>query len=218
MGDKAERRLTRATVRRESMGLLPRLGTTIATEDDKEEPGSQDPRERREDKGSTESDNTANGPETEPDYDNGQQKKYKCCGKAFASLRGLKIHQGKVCKRKKDAQQRRSVDRETFGGNPQESNHSGNEPTPEQLNATKNIGDRKPKIKWPKANETAVYEKFDEDVNKLLMKSKGTTEEKLEKLAATIYEEGKKQFGLEAEKRKEPSKKVWTSRRQEKIR
>ena len=112
----------------------------------------------------------------------------------------------------------KSVDRETGGRNPQESNHSGNEPTPEQMNATNNIGDRKPKIKWPKANETAVYKKFDEDVNKLLMRSKGTTEEKLEKLATTIYEEGKKQFGLEAEKKKEAGKKQWTSRRQEKIR
>ena len=29
----------------------------------------------------------------------------------------------------------------------------------------KTIGEKKPKIKWPKANETAVYKQFDEEVN-----------------------------------------------------
>ena len=117
-------------------------------------------------------DNTENGLETNTDYDNGKQEKYECCGKAFLSPRGLQIHQGKLCKRKRDAQQRRSTDRETFGRHPQESNHNGNEPTLEQGNARNNIGERKPKVKWPKVNETTAYKKFDEEVNKVLMRSK----------------------------------------------
>ena len=227
-------------------GFAPQIRETLATKGKDKEKGSQDPRERREDKGSRDLDNmdngletetengngygteneygthklenTDNGLETEMENGNGNRKKYECCGKVFGSYRGLRIHQGRKCQKKGDAQQRRSTDRQTVGRVPQESNHSGNDPTLEQSNATEAIGDRKPKIKWPKANEVAEYKKFDEDVNRKLMKMKGSTEQKLEKLAGTIYEEGLKRYGLEKE-RKEKSQKhpKRTSRRQEKI-
>ena len=160
-------------------------------------------------------DDTDYGLETEKDNGNGQGT-YKCCGKVFATHRGLRIHQGKKCQRKSAVQQRRSLDRKTLGGVPQESNHSVNDPTLEQEKKT--IGEKKPKIKWPKANETAVYKQFDEEVNKKLMKMKGTTEQKLEKLAATIYEEGLKLFGLESESKEKTGKpQRKNSRRQDKI-
>ena len=170
--------------------MLPRF-RKIATSTKKKR-GSQDPPEGREDKGSIGVDNMDNGQEKEKDNgkgirnsDNTDRRKktemdkdkneYKCCGKVFRSYQGLRIHQGKVCKRK-EAQHRRSADRQTIGSVPQEANHSGKDPTLEQRNATEGIGDRKPKIKWPKASETAKYKQFDEDVNKMLMKMKGTTE------------------------------------------
>ena len=178
-------------------GFAPQVRETYAT-DNKEEPGSHDPRERREDKGSTGMENTANGLVTELDNDNGNRKTYECCGKVFKTHRGLRIHQGKVC-RKKDALQRRSTDRQTESLIPPENNHSGNDSTHGQTNAEISIGERKPKVKWPKANQTAEYNRFDEEVNKRLMKARGSTEEKLENLAKVIYEEGMKRFGPEKE-------------------
>merc|ERR1712013_83498 len=124
-------------------------------------------------KGSAESDNLDIGLETETDNGNGQENKFKCCGKIFGSHRGLRIHQGKKCQRKKAAQQRRSEDHKTTGRSPQEANHSGNDPALEQTKKT--IGERKPKIKWPKANEALLYKQFDEEVNRKLIKMKGTT-------------------------------------------
>ena len=141
---------------------------------------------------------------------------FKCCGKMFASHRGLRIHQGKKCKRKTTAQQRRSEDCKTTGRIPQEANHSGNDPALEQTKKT--IGERKPMIRWSKANEAALYKQFDEEVNRKLIKMKGTTDQKLEKLAGTIYEEGLKRFGLEVEKKaKNRALPRRQSRRQNKI-
>ena len=58
---------------------------------------------------------------------------------------------------------------------------------------------KNPKIKWPKANDTATYDQFDEEVSKLVRRFKGTTDERLEKLAEIVYEEGLRRFGLEKE-------------------
>ena len=218
-------------------GFAPQIRESIATESTNKEKGSQDPRERREDKGSIESDtletgletetddenglrehddNLDNGLETETDKGNGYENKFECCGRVFASHRGLRIHQGKKCQRKTAVQHRRSEDRKMTGRIPQEANHSGNDPALEQTKES--IGERKPKIKWPKANETALCKQFDEEVNKKLIKMKGTMDQKLEKLAGTIYEEGLKQFGLEVEKKakgRAPPRR--SSRRQDKI-
>ena len=197
-------------------GFAPQVRETYATESNKEEPGSHDPRERREDKGSTGMDNTANGLVMELDNDIGNRKTYECCGKVFETHQGLRIHQGKVC-RKKGARERRSTDRQTESLIPPENNHSGNDSTQGQMNAEISIGERKPKVKWPKANQTAEYNRFDEEVNKRLMKAKGSTEEKLENLAKVIYEEGMKRFGPEKEQTEKKHTAKQTSRRQEKI-
>ena len=57
--------------------------------------------------------------------------------------------------------------------------------------------EKKRKIKWPKANDTATYKQFDEEVSKLVRRCKGSTEEKLVKLAEIVYEEGLRRFGPE---------------------
>ena len=59
-----------------------------------------------------------------------EERIFKCCGKEFGTLHGLKIHQGKICK-KKDTQQRRSNDHQTCSQNPQDTHHRGEQPTVE---------------------------------------------------------------------------------------
>ena len=49
-----------------------------------------------------------------PDLDKDIEK-YQCCGKQFTTLRGLKIHQGKACRKKREVQQRRLHSHETSG-------------------------------------------------------------------------------------------------------
>ena len=77
----------------------------------KKEICSHDRRKRRENNRSHHADNT--DLEKGPDKDN-DKGKYNCCGKYFATLTGMKIHQGKVCmKKEKDVQQRGLKDRKT---------------------------------------------------------------------------------------------------------
>ena len=94
-----------------------------------------------------------------------------------------------MCKRKEKVQHRGQQGHKTSGETPPDSNHSGSNTTVET---------RKKKIKWPKACDTKEYEKFDEEVNALVGKHKGTIEQRLASLAETIYNEGEKRFGLEA--------------------
>ena len=121
-----------------------------------------------------------------PNKDNDKEK-YKCCGKQFATLRGLKIHQGKVCKRKETIRQRGQEHRKTSGETPPETNHSGSKATVES---------RRKKIKWPKACDNKEYKKFDDEVYAIVQKHKGTIEQRLAGLAETIYNEGEKRFGV----------------------
>ena len=166
---------------------------------------SHDRRKRRENDRSNQSDNTANrnGPNKDDD-----KEKYQCCGKFFDTERGLKIHQGKVCKRKEKVQHRGQQGHKTSGETPPDSNHSGSNTTVET---------QKKKIKWPKACDTKEYEKFDEEVNALVGKHKGTIEQRLASLAETIYNEGEKRFGLEQSTIKKNEQNTGTSRRQKEI-
>lgn len=193
MGDKAERCLTCVTEHRGSLGSAAWIWGHDATSTETRG-GSQEPRERREDKGSSKV-NTDSELRLDMVNENGNEGEYKCCGKSCGSLKGLKIHQGKVC-RKKVAQQCRSSDQMMLGRDPLESNHSGIEPTADQVRMKDYFWLPFP-IKWPKANETAVYNQFDLDENTMLGKLKGNTEQKLERLAEVIYEEGERRFGLE---------------------
>ena len=169
-------------------------GIFIATSQNKEK-GSQDLRERREDNRSIKSDNMKMNSVRNKDKEN-VQRKFNCCGKVFDTFQRLRIHQGKVCKRNV-SQQRRSVGHKTCSSNPQDTNHSGEQSIVENSKPGKEYGNKKSKINWPKANDTASYGRFDDEVNKIESKCKGSTEEKLEKLAEVIYEEGKERYGLE---------------------
>ena len=101
-------------------------------------------------------------------------EKYQCCGKQFTTIRGLKIHQGKVCRKNGEVQQRRLHSYETSGESPPDRNHSGSKTTVEP---------RRKKIKWPKACDAAEYQKFDEQASVIVRRHKGDIEQKLEKLA-----------------------------------
>lgn len=57
--------------------------------------------------------------------------------------------------------------------------YSGRYTTAEQGGEKANVPEKKPKIKWPKANDTATYKQFEEEVSKLVRRCKGSTEEKL---------------------------------------
>ena len=73
-------------------------------------------------------------------------------------------------------------------------------------------------MKWPRANDAASYKQFDNEVFKIVSRCIGSTEQKLERLAEIVYEEGKKRFGLdEGKQKKVEGKKSRLSRRQEKI-
>ena len=74
--------------------------------------------------------------------DNGYIEEFSCCNKSFVSLRGLKIHQAKVCK--KEVLQRRSVDQETCGSIRQETNHRTNHTTAAKKRHIE-VSERKPK-------------------------------------------------------------------------
>ena len=143
-----------------------------------------------------------------PDLDKDIEK-YQCCGKQFTTLRGLKIHQGKVFRKKGEVQQRRRHSQETSGEIPPDRNHSVSKTTVEP---------RRKKIKWPKTCDTAEYQEFDEQVNVIVRRHKGNIEQKLEKLAETVYNEGEKRFGPEVNNITAPRQnKEILSHRQKKI-
>ena len=139
---------------------------------------SHDWRKRRENNRSNQLDNMelGQGPDLDKDIE-----KCQCCGKQFTTLRGLKIHQGKVCRKKGEIQQRRLHSHETSGETPLDRNHNGSKTT---------VKPRRKKVKWPKACDAAEYQEF-------VRRHKGNIEQKLKKLAETIYNEGEKRFGLE---------------------
>ena len=137
----------------------------------------------------------------------------KQCNKSFGTNRGLKIHQGKKCK--KD-ERRRSPDRKSCNRPTQESNHSGQVQVTAQPSTQEasNEVKRKPKIAWPAAKEKASYRRFEEAVCKKIYKMKGTVQERLKRLSNTIYETGKEEFGEEPVKKKVTARKGGDSRRE----
>ena len=135
---------------------------------------------------------------------------YTCtqCRRSFGTMRGLKIHQGRKCMKKKQCG---SLDRKTRNRPAQESNHSSRvlvtaKPSMQEATTILKKAERKPKVAWPAANDKASYRKFEETVCKKIYKIKGTVQERLKNLANTIYETGKEQFGEESAKKKTVSK------------
>ena len=101
----------------------------------------------------------------------------------------------------------------------QENNHSG------QLNATVETSDRtqsydeqmtkrKPKIRWPKANDKESYQKLENTVCKKMKAVHGSTQEKLVTMANLIYASGEELFGVAAGKKEVKS---FVSRRDQKM-
>ena len=122
-----------------------------------------------------ETDNNDHDPHTYPDMrmNNGQQKdnhtgSTTCdvCHRTFGTVRGMRIHQGKVC-RKKTKTQGRPSGRQTRGGTSQDTNHSGDAATPVSDSSTpaQVSGDdsaledegRRSKVLWPAAKEQCFF-------------------------------------------------------------
>ena len=76
---------------------------------------------------------------------------------------------------------------------------------------------KKPKVLWPAVNEKANYKRFEEIVCKKIYKMKGSTEDKLKKLASTIYETVVESFGIKEERKKQPTTKRGESRRKRRM-
>ncbi|CAI9729924.1 Hypothetical predicted protein [Octopus vulgaris] len=77
-------------------------------------------------------------------------EKFNCCKKVFSSHIG--IHQGKVCQ-KEVIQQHRLKIQKTCSQNLLEGSHSKGHSIGESEQPGKEIGMKRPKIKWVKANE-----------------------------------------------------------------
>ena len=133
----------------------------------------------------------------------------------------MKIHQAKKCKKMLASQQRRSSDRQTGGSTQQESNHSVSHTAAGTDRAQMKVADKKPKINWPKASETAKFRQFDETMSVAVSRLRGKPEWKLERMAEILYEEAEGRFGLEkaasGKGRGEGKKKGGPSRRERKI-
>ena len=93
------------------------------------------------------------------------------CHRTFGTVRGMRIHQGKVC-RKKTKTQGRPSGRQTRGGTSQDTNHSGDAATPVSNSSTpaqvsgddRTLEDegRKPKVLWPAAKERLLYQEYED--------------------------------------------------------
>ena len=133
------------------------------------------------------------------EVENGNPLECAVCKRYFKNTRGLKIHQGRICKNK--MKKRGSSDRKTRSKSTQDSNHSGLVyATPEsesmQVPSTNESSGKKEKILWPSSVEKKKWKEFETAVCQKLKKSRGSTEEKLSTLASTIYDIGQQMFGI----------------------
>ena len=129
-----------------------------------------------------------------------------CCGKQFASHKGLKIHQTRWCIRNRGDSTHKTGEDFT-----QVANHSG------IINAS-DYQQRREKIKWPKANDLSSWSKFEEAVLKNVKKGKTgqfTVDKDLERLAEGIYQTGLEEFGIMDKVKKKKNPIVISRRRKE---
>ena len=117
-----------------------------------------------------------------------EQERFVCCGRQFASHKGMRIHQGRTCM--KIVQKCRSSLRKTRASVAQEETHSGNTNTIDQPETAKLLP-----VKWPNSTETTAYREFEIEVLKAL-KKKRTLEDRLKQLSDTIYGVGADKFGV----------------------
>ena len=135
----------------------------------------------------------------------------------------MKIHQAKKCLKKKQC---RSQDHKTCIRPTQDANHSGQVTVTAETSVKSpvksEVAERKPKVAWPAAKDKASYRNFEEKVCKNIYRMKGSVQERLKKLANTIYEEGIATFGeVPVKQKKEEAKrpnKQGESRRERKMR
>ena len=147
----------------------------------------QDPGIRRENDGSAGDDQ-----ETEIDTEQGGNNgSFTCCGKSFKTLRGMRIHQGRICM--KVVQKCGTSVRKTRASVAQEATHSGDTSTSEQHSEEIRL-----QVKWPKSSDTKAYQELEKEVLKKFKRLKRglSNEQRLEALSDTIYSFGSDKFDV----------------------
>ena len=147
------------------------------------------------------------------------------CHRTFGTVRGMRIHQGKVCRKKTKTQSRPEPSgsgRQTRGGASPETHHSGadaphvSESSPAQPSSISNPLDegRRPKVLWPAAKEKQLYQEYEDQVMDTYSQAwkdederRGHTEdedlmnekERLKLFSDTLYNVAAEKFGCKTE-------------------
>ena len=150
---------------------------------------------RRENKGSNRNTNSANN-ELGLEPNSGQEMSKKSLtqwsGKTFNTLHGLRIHQDKVCQKK--GLSASQVDRTQDEWPVLTKVRSNPQPSLNSLGHTMENGNPSSSGQMQRTRK-ANYKQFDIKVFKIVSRCKGSTEQKLKRLAEIVYEKDKKRFG-----------------------
>ena len=156
--------------------------------------------------------------DTEKNSGNGNSFRCELCSRTFGSLHGMRVHQGKTCKRKNKQGGSEVSVRKTRSKSTQEENHSGmiNASANDSNIQVENCADQtlggvggKPRVSWPAAKETEKYKTFEE---KVLQKFKedakdlNTIQEHLILFTKVIYETAVDEFGTQEATSREKKK------------
>ena len=159
-----------------------------------------------------------------------EEDSFECthCYKTFVTLRGLRVHLGKVCRKKN--KQCRSSDRKTRSKSSQEEHHSGlidaSVSSPSNQRGEDFIIDevsvRRQKVLWPAANDKDKYKKFEEKVCEELDKdenniNEGSAKDMLSKFSNIIYRCAVEEFGINDRNKKVSDRKGGLSRRDRRL-
>ena len=182
-------------LRARQMGLTPpdvEISTTVTTNLGKDSPTIL--RERGVEDGSNRTDFTDFDPSMNRTMRQEQrQNSFSCeqCSRNFGTLRGLKVHQGKTCKKK--SRPCRSSDRKTRSQSSQDKHHSGlmvasvdstsSQSQNEEDQQPQEESARRPKVLWPAANEKKKYQAFEDKVKQRFTEATEEIEEYKDYLA-----------------------------------
>ncbi len=166
-----------------------------------------------------------------------------CGWSKVTSIRGLKIHQGRMkclkevrpgpridtyLLRERSYQSSEAQWQDTTHSPPSISTpvaeevslsatHWNLEPNQMQLAVEKNIQGYRPQVKWPKSSSKKEWTTVNTDLSKILNELRGTAEKKLDKMCDLIYSYGMERFSVKERGKKEAKTIPPKSRRQQEI-